>query len=260
MDDKTVHAPQGQRRFDGKIALVTGAAHGLGRRMALDLAAEGAAVAVNDLRAEDAQSTVDEIARAGGRACAVAADVGDRSAVERMIAEIENALGPINILINNAGIGDFVSWPEITEQKWRAMIDVHLTGTFNCSSAVIPGMIDRGYGKVLNISSVAAKRGDFMGNAHYTAAKAGIIGLTKSLAADVAARGVNVNSVAPGLVHTELSDGMSADMKATTIGRIPIGRLGDASEVSAAALFLVSDAASYVVGETLAVNGGSYMD
>ena len=248
-------------RFSGRVALVTGSAHGLGRRMALDLAKEGAAVAVNDVDADAARQTVEEIAAAGGTAAPAIADVSDSAAVARMVEEIEATLsGPLDILINNAGIGDFVSWPEITDAKWRRLIDIHLTGTFNCCRAALPGMIARGYGKVLNISSVAGKRGDFLGNAHYTAAKAGIIGLTKSLAADVAAKGVNVNALAPGLVRTELTDEMSPELKANTIGRIAIGRLGEAGEISSAALFLVSDAASYIVGETLSVNGGSYMD
>ncbi|MCW2307342.1 SDR family oxidoreductase [Rhodobium gokarnense] len=240
---------------------MTGAAHGLGRRMALDLAADGATVAVNDVAADAARQTADEIVAAGGKALPVIADVSDSAAVARMLQEIEAAsAGPLDILINNAGIGDFVSWPEITDAKWRRLIDIHLTGTFNCCRAALPGMIARGYGKVLNISSVAGKRGDFLGNAHYTAAKAGIIGLTKSLAADVAAKGVNVNALAPGLVRTELTDEMSPELKANTLGRIAIGRLGEAAEISSAALFLVSDAASYIVGETLSVNGGSYMD
>ncbi|MBK5951385.1 hypothetical protein CH339_09895 [Rhodobium orientis] len=248
-------------RFSGRIALVTGAAHGLGRRMALDLAKEGAAVAVNDVNADAARRTADEIVAAGGKAAPVIADVSDSAAVARMVEEVGAALsGSLDILINNAGIGDFVSWPEITDAKWRRLIDIHLTGTFNCCRAVLPGMIERRYGKVLNISSVAGKRGDFLGNAHYTAAKAGIIGLTKSLAADVAAKGVNVNALAPGLVRTELTDEMSPELKANTISRIAIGRLGEPEEISNAALFLVSDAASYIVGETLSVNGGSYMD
>ncbi|MBB4304580.1 NAD(P)-dependent dehydrogenase (short-subunit alcohol dehydrogenase family) [Rhodobium orientis] len=240
---------------------MTGAAHGLGRRMALDLAKEGAAVAVNDVNADAARRTADEIVAAGGKAAPVIADVSDSAAVARMVEEVGAALsGSLDILINNAGIGDFVSWPEITDAKWRRLIDIHLTGTFNCCRAVLPGMIERRYGKVLNISSVAGKRGDFLGNAHYTAAKAGIIGLTKSLAADVAAKGVNVNALAPGLVRTELTDEMSPELKANTISRIAIGRLGEPEEISNAALFLVSDAASYIVGETLSVNGGSYMD
>jgi len=153
-----------------------------------------------------------------------------------------------------------VGFEELTEAKWRRMLDVHLTGAFNCTHAAIPHMKRQGSGKVLNISSVAGKRGDFIGNAHYTAAKAGIIGLTKSVALYAAPFGINVNSLAPGLVATELTEGMSEAMRATTIGRIPAGRLGRPEEIANAALFLVSDAASYVIGETLSVNGGSYMD
>ena len=166
----------------------------------------------------------------------------------------------IDILVNNAGIGDFVSFPEITPEKWHRMIEIHLTGTFNCCQAAFPHMKSQSYGKILNVSSAAGKRGDFIGNAHYTAAKAGIIGLTKSLAFYAAPLGINVNAIAPGLVATELTNGMNPEMKATTIARIPAGRLGRPDEIARAAAFLVSDDASYIFGETLSVNGGSYMD
>jgi 3-oxoacyl-[acyl-carrier protein] reductase len=153
-----------------------------------------------------------------------------------------------------------VTFPEITPEKWDRMLGIHLTGSFNCCQAVLASMTERKYGKIVNVSSVAGKRGDFGGNAHYTAAKAGIIGLTKSLARYAAPFGINVNAVAPGLVATELTDGMSSEWKETTISRIPAGRLGEPKEIAQVTAFLVSEDASYIFGETISVNGGSYMD
>jgi NAD(P)-dependent dehydrogenase (short-subunit alcohol dehydrogenase family) len=253
---------QGRSRpaLAGRTALVTGAARGLGRAMAEALADEGATVLVNDIATDAAEGAAAALREAGVAAEALAFDVCQSAGAHALIDAAVARHGHLDILVNNAGIGDFVGFEDITEAKWRRMLDVHLTGAFNCAHAALPHMKRQGSGKILNISSVAGKRGDFIGNAHYTAAKAGIIGLTKSLALYAAPFGINVNALAPGLVATELSDGMSESMRATTIGRIPAGRLGRPDEIAAAALFLVSDVASYVVGETLSVNGGSYMD
>ena len=247
-------------RFAGKVALITGAARGLGLAIALRLAREGAKVAINDVSTAETDAAVNLVHAGGAEACVCLADVSDNTAVAAMVAKAEQQLGPIDILVNNAGIGDFVGWKDITPSKWARMLNIHLSGTFNCCKAVLPGMIERGAGKILNVSSVSGKRGDFGGNAHYTAAKAGIIGLTKSLAADVAAKGVNVNAIAPGIVNTELTREMSTEWKAKTLSRVPIERFATPEEIAAAAAFLVSDDASYIIGETLSVNGGSYMD
>ena len=251
-----------QKRQDlaGRIAVVTGAGRGLGRAIASVIAARGAHVIVNDRDIETASETVELIREHDASASAIAFDVADAAKVQAAFSQLLTDHGRVDILINNAGIGDFVSFPEISPHKWDRMIDIHLKGSFNCCQAVLEPMKDRAYGKILNMSSVAAKRGDFIGNAHYTAAKAGIIGLTKSLAFYAAPFGINVNAIAPGLFATALTDGMSPDMKATTISRIPAGRLGDPDEIGRAAAFLVSDDASYIFGETLNVNGGSYMD
>ncbi|MGE7472028.1 SDR family NAD(P)-dependent oxidoreductase [Bosea sp. NPDC003192] len=249
-----------QHDLSGKIAVVTGAGRGLGNAIAEVLAGRGAHVVITDRVLAPAEQAAASIRAAGGKASPIAFDVAEPEQVEQAFEKIRAELGQVDILINNAGIGDFVSFPEITSEKWDRMLNIHLKGSFNCCQAVLAGMKEQKYGKIVNVSSVAGKRGDFIGNAHYTAAKAGIIGLTKSLALYAAPFGINVNAVAPGLFATELTDGMSSDMKATTISRIPAGRLGRPEEIGRATAFLVSDDASYIFGETLSVNGGSYMD
>lgn len=249
-----------QQDLSGKIAVVTGAGRGLGKAIADVLAGRGAHVVVTDRTLKPAEEAADVVRARGERASPIAFDVAEQRQVEEAFRKIREAYDRVDILINNAGIGDFVSFPEISPEKWDRMINIHLKGSFNCCQAVLAGMKEQKYGKIVNVSSVAGKRGDFIGNAHYTAAKAGIIGLTKSLALYAAPFGINVNAIAPGLVATELSDEMSNEMKATTISRIPAGRLGRPEEIARAAAFLVSEDASYIFGETLSVNGGSYMD
>ena len=245
----------------GRLALVTGAGRGIGRAIALALADAGADVIVNDVAEPIARDTVSAVAARGRRAEPCVADVSDYDRIASAIGAATAAAGrPVDILVNNAGVGDFVSFPEITPAKWETMLGTHLTGAFNCCKVVLPGMMERRWGKIVNIGSVAGKRGDFIGNAHYTAAKAGMMGLTRSLAAYAAPHGVNVNALAPGIVDTELTRQMSAEHKATTLARVPIGRFAALEEIAAATCFLVSNSASYVVGETLSVNGGSYMD
>lgn len=246
--------------LSGRIAVVTGAGRGLGKAIAEVLAGRGAHVVITDLTIKPAEEAAAAIRARGESSSAIAFDVAEPNQVQDAFQKIWGDHGRVDILINNAGIGDFVSFPEISPAKWDRMLNIHLKGSFNCCQAVLAGMKEQKYGKIVNISSVAGKRGDFIGNAHYTAAKAGIIGLTKSLALHAAPFGINVNSVAPGLVETELTDGMSAEMKKTTISRIPAGRLGRPEEIGRAVAFLVSEDATYIVGETLSVNGGSYMD
>lgn len=249
-----------QQDLSGKVAVVTGAGRGLGKAIAKVLADRGAHVVITDRELDPAEQAAASIRAAGGKASPISFDVAEPDQVEQAFEQIRAEFGRVDILINNAGIGDFVSFPEITPEKWDRMLNIHLKGSFNCCQAVLAGMKEQKYGKIVNISSVAGKRGDFIGNAHYTAAKAGIIGLTRSLALYAAPFGINVNAVAPGLFATELTDGMSSEMKATTISRIPAGRLGRPEEIGRATAFLVSDDASYIFGETLSVNGGSYMD
>jgi len=249
-----------QQDLAGKIAIVTGAARGLGKSTAEILSKRGAHVIVADRDFGPATVVADSIAAQGVKATPMELDVASTEQVNTGFQRLIEQFGTIHILVNNAGIGDFVSFPEITPEKWDRMLNIHLKGTFNCCQAVLLSMREQKYGKIVNVSSVAGKRGDFSGNAHYTAAKAGIIGLTKSLAGYAAPFGINVNAVAPGLVATELTDEMSPEWKATTIARIPAGRLGRPDEIGRAIAFLASDDASYIFGETLSVNGGSYMD
>ena len=243
-----------------RVAVVTGGAKGIGAGICTALAEAGARVAVVDLDLEAASQLVAELRAEGFSAEAARCDVSSTDDVKAVAQLLALNMGPIDLLVNNAGIGDFVSFPDITRERWDRMLSVHLTGAYNWSHAVMPAMRERRFGRIVNVASVAGKRGDFIGNAHYTAAKAGLIGLTKSLAAWAAADDVRVNAIAPGIVDTELTRGMSAEHKRTTLSRIPLGRFADAREIASVVLFLLGDAASYVVGETINCNGGSYID
>jgi NAD(P)-dependent dehydrogenase (short-subunit alcohol dehydrogenase family) len=244
----------------GRIAVVTGGAKGIGAGISKALAAAGAHVVVADRDEPAAEMFAASLRNAGAGATAAPCDVGDTGSVTQLIRKIGGELGAVDLLVNNAGIGDYVSFPEITRERWDRMLNVHLTGAYNFCHAVMPGMIERRYGRVVNVSSVAGKRGDFIGNAHYTAAKAGMIGLTKSLAAWAAPFDVRVNAIAPGIVDTEIAQAMSQAQRETTISRVPLGRFARPDEMASAVLFLLSDAASFIVGETINVNGGSYLD
>lgn len=244
----------------GAVAVVTGGAKGIGAAISRSLADAGAHVVVVDRDYDAALTLSNELQKRGAPALPLRCDVSDTGEVQVAADRIRREIGEIDLLVNNAGIGDFVSFPEIDRGRWDRMIGVHLTGAYNWSHAVIPSMVQRRSGRVVNVSSVAGKRGDFIGNAHYTAAKAGLIGLTKSLAAWAAPSSVRVNAIAPGIVDTELTREMSDAHRATTLSRIPIGRFADAGEIAAVVLFLLSDASSYIVGETINVNGGSYLD
>jgi 3-oxoacyl-[acyl-carrier protein] reductase len=244
----------------GRIAVVTGGAKGIGAGISQALAAAGAHVVIADRDEPAAEQFAASLRTAGARATAVPCDVGDTAAVRGMVNKIGSELGAIDLLVNNAGIGDYVSFPEISRDRWDRMLNVHLTGAYNLCHAVMPEMVKRRYGRVVNVSSVAGKRGDFIGNAHYTAAKAGMIGLTKSLAAWAAPFDVRVNAIAPGIVDTEIARAMSPTQRETTISRVPVGRFARPDEMASVVLFLLSDAASFVIGETINVNGGSYLD
>ncbi|MBF6170272.1 SDR family NAD(P)-dependent oxidoreductase [Nocardia blacklockiae] len=241
----------GHAELSGRTALVTGASRGIGRGIAAALASAGAAVAVNyRSRADEAAATVADIERAGGRAVAVRADVAVRAEVESMVAQAEAALGPIDVLVNNAGIATVRGLDDLTEDDFDATLATNLKSAFLCIQAVVPGMRQRGWGRIVNISSVAARGAGSIG-VHYNASKAGLEGLTRGYAARLAPEGITVNAVAPGLIDTE----MAAPLKASGVAdRLPIGRIGRPEEIGQAVLMVAGNA--FLTGQTLGVNGG----
>jgi 3-oxoacyl-[acyl-carrier protein] reductase len=245
-------------KLSNKTALVTGGARGIGRAIALALAREGADVAVLDLRKEDAQQAAAEIAELGVRSVAVAADVGDEAAVKAAIAETISAFGRIDILVNNAGIDTTAKVVDMSTEMWDDMMRINLRSIFLCSRAVLPGMLERKYGRIINLSSQLAHKGAPL-VAHYAAAKAGVIGFTRSLAYEVAREGITVNAICPGPVDTELFRGLPEAWRKQKLGELPIGRAGSVDEIAPAAVLLASDEGSYFIGATLNPNGGDYM-
>ena len=235
----------------GRIALVTGGSRGIGRAVALALAKAGADVAVNYRNRErEAAAAVDAIHAEGRRAVAIAADVAKREAVAAMVAEVETVLGPVDVLVNNAGIAKVRGLDDLTEEDFDAAIATNLKSAYLCTAAVLPGMRARRWGRIVNISSLAARAGGAVG-VHYNASKAGLEGLTRGYAARLAGEGITVNAVAPGLIDTE----MAAPLKeAGHAARIPVGRFGTPGEVADVVTMLVGNA--FMTGQTIAVNGG----
>jgi len=248
----------------GRAAIVTGASGDIGCAVARMFAEHGADVAVHYARKQAAaESLAEELRRHGHRALAVQADISSAPAVESMVASVMQAFGRIDVLVNNAGVrrvpGDHKYILDVTEQEWDLELDSHLKGAFLCSRAVIPHMIARRHGRIINVSSVAARSGAIGASVHYPAAKAGMFGFTKALANQVAAHGVTANVVAPGIIDSERIRWRTPEQLKEHSAKIPLGRLGQASDVAAAILFLASSAASYITGASLDVNGGLYM-
>lgn len=245
--------------LEGKTALVTGGSRGIGKAVALALASRGADVGLTCFTgckfAEDVQSQIRDMGR---RAMYFSHDVGNPEEVAKLAAEAADALGNIDILINNAGINRDRSFKKMSQDMWDAVIAVDLTGVFTVTKQFIDGMAERGWGRVINISSIVGEVGNF-GQANYSAAKAGVIGLTKTLAREYARKGVTVNAVAPGFIKTRMMQGIPEKALDAVVNMTPVGRLGEAHEVAAGVAFLASPAASFVTGHVLDINGGMAM-
>lgn len=242
-----------------KIALVTGASRGIGREIALTLAGYGATVVVNyNGSKEKAQEVVQEIKDNGGNAIALQASVSKSEEVEAMIKEVMEQFGRIDILVNNAGITKDNLVMKMSNEDFDAVIDTNLKGTFYCMKQVYRIMLKQKSGRIINMSSVTGVMGN-AGQVNYAASKAGVIGMTKSLARELASRGITVNAVAPGFIETEMTEVLSDKVKEAVEGQIPLKRMGQVKDVAEAVAFLASDKASYMTGQVLHVDGGMAM-
>lgn len=242
----------------GKVAIVTGAAQGIGRAIAEALARDGADVAVVDLEVTRAEETARAVLSQGRRALVIKANVAEWADVAAMADRVLTELGRIDILVNNAGITRDSLLLRMKEEDWNAVLDVNLKGTFHCTKAVLPAMTKQRSGAMVNIASVVGVMGN-AGQANYAASKAAVIGLTKTVAREYASRGITVNAVAPGFIVSPMTDPLPDKVKEELIARIPFGRMGTDREVAAGILFLASDEASYVTGHVLDINGGLYL-
>ena len=242
-----------------KTALVTGASRGIGRATALELAKAGAEVAVNYAgNRAAAEEVLAQIQAAGGQAFMVQADVGDAAAVDAMVKSVVEQFGSIDILVNNAGITRDNLIMRMKEEDWDAVIHTNLKGIFNCTKVVTKLMMKQRYGRIVNMTSVVGVMGN-AGQSNYAAAKAGVIGFTKSMAKELASRNITVNAVAPGYISTDMTADLPDQAKADLQSQIPLQRLGNPADVASAVLFLVSPGADYITGQTLHVDGGMVM-
>ena len=241
--------------LENKIALVTGAARGIGQAIALQLAADGADLALCDVKAEWLEDTIAKVKALGRRAEGYAMDVANGAAVGEAVAKILADFGRIDVLVNNAGITRDTLLMRMSEEDWDAVLDINLKGAFLVTKAVVKPMMKQRSGAIVNIASVVGIMGN-PGQANYTASKAGLIALTKTTAKELGSRNVRVNAVAPGFIRTAMTDKLAEPVKDAMLKMVPLGRLGEPEDVAKAVAFLASDAAAYVNGQTLAVCGG----
>jgi len=248
-------------RLDGRVAVVTGAGRGFGAAIAAELAGLGAQVALLDI--DEAAAVEAAAALPAGLGHAFTCDVGDPASVAAAFAAVRAQLGPVDILVNNAGIVSTTPFLELTEAEWDRVFRIDYTSLYLCCREVAPAMVERGSGRIVNISSLAGKRGGgFLGKAAYSSAKAGVIGFTKALARELAAAGVTVNAVSPGAMDTEMTKALrdNPELLARVVATIPLGARGTIQDVTDAVVFLCTDAASYLTGETIDVDGGVSME
>lgn len=236
-----------------RLALITGAGSGLGRAIALHLAREGCTVAVTDLRGDRAEAVAQEILASGGQAQAHQLDVGEWEAWRAL----ERSLGPVDILVNNAGITRDAPFHKMTREQWSDVIDTNLSGVFNMTHPIWPGMRERKFGRVITISSINGQKGQFA-QVNYSASKAGDLGITKALAQEGARFGITANAICPGYIATDMVMAVPEKVRESIIAQIPAGRLGEPEEIARCVVFLASDEAEFVNGSTITVNGGQH--
>jgi 3-oxoacyl-[acyl-carrier protein] reductase len=246
-------------RLEGKIALVTGGSRGIGRGIARRLACEGAVVAVN-YRSDRAAAeiTLKSVEEVGGHGILVQGDVGNADEAARIVSAVVRELGGLHILVNNAGISSDMLTVRLSEEDWDQVLDTDLKGAFLTTKAALRTMMRQRWGRIINIASVAAFTGN-VGQANYAAAKAGLIGLTKSVAREVATRGITANVVAPGLIDTDMTEKLPAEIRTWMLNQVPMGKPGTVEDVAGAVLYLASDDAAYLTGQTIKVDGGAVM-